>query len=233
MRRGTTGSVMLLLGLCLAAGLAEAASRDSGPFRLAQAAGITDLLKGGPGDAQEGSGPGAPPRVPSQDGFSPTDLLRGGPAPADPEGGEATVEVPVPAAPPVRPFPETALVGTWTGAGTPCAERKISFERSDTGYPGTSRRVNARTGTEETTRMLARHDRSWQSDPHPLDESAFFAFARQYVVQVSPPEDSAAAPGTATGWSLTLLVSRDAESRGLVLRFVAPVTACTFAREEG
>ncbi|SMX35788.1 hypothetical protein MAA8898_00644 [Maliponia aquimaris] len=186
----------------------------------AQGLDINDLLRGGTGDTPERTVP-----APVDPGL--TDRLRGAP----PWQAESAADSPLLPAPPVLPFAETALAGRWTGVGAQCAGQYLDLTATDGGYAGTFQRRNARSGRQVVTRIAAQPDKPWQGAPHPLQDGAFFSFARQYAAQVTPPASTAPVPEG--GWPLTLILAREAETGALTLRFLEPVTVCAFAREGG
>lgn len=205
----------------LAVAMAVAASGPLGA--AAHGLDINDLLRG-TSDRPEAQTP-SPVPAPSEPGL--TDLLRGAERPQP----ESSADPPIAAAPPVLPFDEAALAGHWTGIGAHCADRSIDLAATDPGYAGTGARRNARSGAPVVSRIEARPDRLWQGAPHPLQEGAFFSYARQYSAQVTPADS--AVPVPEGGWPLTLIVSRDPDTGNLSLRFLEPVTVCTFGREGG
>ncbi|MBW4983942.1 hypothetical protein KZZ07_15465 [Mameliella sp. CS4] len=203
--------------LALAATVGWAEPDAPGSLRLAQGLDINNLLKDGP----------ASPAPETNRPADPTDLLRGAPVP----GAEAMeVPSPLPAARAVSAFPDAALAGSWTGLGSGCSRFSITFTISDDGFDGQSLWTDPVDGSTLTTRVTARADRTRAGKTLPGQPDAYLSFARQYAARITRTDASGQVADMLDDYPVALLVARQPDTGGLVLRFVEPVTPCTFTR---
>ncbi|MGP6086034.1 hypothetical protein [Antarctobacter jejuensis] len=214
------------IACCLVISTSAASADSSAPSVLWQAQGsdINDWLKGGPGGTQTERR--LPQPAPPADA---TGILRDGPR-ALPWPREAAVPSPLPATVPVRAFSAEALAGTWSGKGPGCTEQRFAFVHSGDGFTGEAVKVDPVDGFRTFTRISAKTGRAIIGKTLPDDATAYLSFARIYPAQVTRLDQDGQVVDLIKDWPATIVVARDAGSDALILRFVEPVSDCSYSR---